>query len=112
MDLQERIKVLFQSAELAQKAGALTIDDAYMAKRAMDALKSNVAYREAFSILIGIAEKGQKKGAYTLRDSYLIYLAIEGYENVIPSENVQAVPDQQETARAQQAKTKTKKESN
>lgn len=86
MDLQERINVLFQGAELAQKAGALTIDDAYIAKKAMDALRNNVAYREAFTILGDIAEKGQKAGVFSLKDAFLLYSAISGYEQVIPNE--------------------------
>lgn len=90
MELQERINVLFQGAELAQKAGALTIDEAYVTKKAMDALKNGVAYKEAFSILIQIAEKGQKAGVYTLKDAHLLYAAAEGYERVIPVE--QGVP--------------------
>jgi len=86
MELQERINVLFQGAELAQKAGALTIDEAYVTKKAMDALKNGIAYKEAFSILIQIAEKGQKAGVYTLKDAHLLYAAAEGYERVIPIE--------------------------
>ena len=41
MELQERISVLVQGVELAQKAGALTLDDAYMAKQAINALNNN-----------------------------------------------------------------------
>ena len=111
MELQERINVLFQGAELAQKAGALTIDEAYYTKKAMDAIKNNVAYNDAFSILIQIAEKGQKAGVYTLKDAYLLYLAAEGYERVIPGEPTQQpAPPTEEPA--PEKKSRTKKESN
>ena len=84
MDLQERINVLIQGAELAQKNGALTLDEAYYAKQAIDALKNNVSYKEAFEILLKIATIGQKKGVFTLRDAHLMYLALENYESVLP----------------------------
>lgn len=84
MELQERFDILKQGAELAQKSGALTLDEAYYAKQAIDALKNNVSHKEAFNILIKIATTGQKKGVYTLRDAHLIYLASENYESVIP----------------------------
>lgn len=89
MELQERINVLTQGAELAQKNGVLTLNDAYYAKQALDALKNNVSHKEAFEILVKIINQGQKKGVYALRDSYLLYLALDNYESVIP---VPAVP--------------------
>lgn len=105
MELQERIDVLIQSAELAQKNGALTLNDAYYAKQAVDALRNNTAFKEAFEILIKIANIGQKNGVYTLRDSYLIYLATENYESALP------VPTPTATAPAATGKKTTKKES-
>ena len=109
MDLQERINVLTQGAELAQKNGALTLNDAYYAKQAIDALNNNVSHKEAFEILIKIATTGQKKGVYSLKDAYLLYLAVENYESVIP------VPVQTSPAPAapapQTGKRTTKKES-
>lgn len=84
MELQERISVLVQGVELAQKAGALTLDDAYMAKQAINALNNNLSHKEAFEILIKTVTIGQKKGVYTLRDAYLIYLAADNYESVLP----------------------------
>lgn len=83
MELQERIAVLIQGVELAQKKGALTLDDAYYAKQAVDALKNNVSLRNAFSIINKIVNIGQKGGAYSLRDSYYLYLALDNYESVI-----------------------------
>ena len=79
MDLQERINVLTQGAELAQKNGALTLNDAYYAKQAIDALNNNVSHKEAFEILIKIAATGQKKGIYTFEESALIYKAIKTF---------------------------------
>ena len=84
MDIKERINVLTQGAEIAQKNGALTLDEAYQAKLAIDALKSNTQHKAAFDILIKIAVSGQKKGIYTLRDAYVLYLASENIESVIP----------------------------
>lgn len=116
MDLQERINVLFQGAELAQKAGALTIDDAYIAKKAMDALRNNVAYREAFTILGDIAEKGQKAGVFSLKDAFLLYSAISGYEQVIPNEMPDPAPQQAPQVEPEPvqhtARTRKTKESN
>ena len=96
MELQERINVLTQGAELAQKAGALTLDDAYIAKKAIDAIKQNVALKEAMTILVQTAEKGQKKGSYTLRDAHLLYLASENFESSIPMPAPQPIPVQQD----------------
>ena len=108
MELQERINVLIQGVELAQKAGVLSLDEAYYAKQAIDALKNNVSHKEAFEILIKIATTGQKKGVYTLRDAHLLYLASENYESVIPQPvSAQPVPEQPQTT----TKRSTKKES-
>ena len=83
MELQERINVLIQGVELAQKNGVLTLDDAYLAKQAVDALKNNVSLKEAFAIMTKMVNLGQKKGIYSLRDSHFLYLALENYESVI-----------------------------
>lgn len=95
MDLQERINVLTQGTELAQKAGALTLDEAYLAKQAIDALKNNTLYKAAFDILIRTVQGAQKKGVYTLRDAHVLYLASENYESVIPQPQPQPQPRQQ-----------------
>ena len=58
MELQERIHVLTQGAEIAQKNGVLTLDEAYYAKQAIDALKKGVSIKEALEILIKIATNG------------------------------------------------------
>jgi hypothetical protein len=91
MELQERINVLIQGVELDQKAGVLSLDEAYYAKQAIDALKKGVSLKEAFEVLIQVITIGQKKGVYTLRDSYLLYLAIDNYESAItpPAPQVQ-----------------------
>lgn len=100
MDLQERISILKQGAEIAQKSGILTLDEAYVAKQAIDALNNNAMYETAFDILIKIAINAQKSGAYSLRDAYLLYLASENIESAIPSQQppqqvqVQKVPEQ------------------
>ena len=91
MELQERVSILTQGAELACKAGVLTLKEASFAQQAIDAFKQNVSHKEAFEILIKIAQKGQKNGAYTLQDAYLLYLASQNYESSIPVP-VQAQP--------------------
>lgn len=83
MELQERINVLIQGVELAQKAGVLSLDESYYAKQAIDALKKGVSLKEAFEVLIQVITIGQKKGVYTLRDSYLLYIAVDNYESLI-----------------------------
>lgn len=76
MEIEERISILTQGVELAQKAGALTLSEAYNAKIAIDVCNSqNGNVSEAIGILIGICEKGQRCGIYTLRDAHFIFLA-------------------------------------
>lgn len=107
MELQERINVLKQGAEIAQRNGVLTLDEAYYAKQALDALANNTAYVEAFGILSKVASIGQKKGVYTLKDAYLLYLATTNYESVIPPQ-----PQPQPVSEAPQpTRRSTKKES-
>ena len=102
MELQERINVLIQGVELAQKAGALSLDESYYAKQAIDALNKGVSLKEAFEVLIQVITIGQKKGVYTLRDSYLLYIAVDNYESLIAPSEPQV---------EQQVKKPTKKES-
>lgn len=110
MELQERISILKQGTELAQKNGVLTLDDAYYAKQALDALKNGVSVKEAFDILIKIVNIGQKNGVYSLRDSHFIFLATENYEQAIaPQPAPQPTP--QPTPQTAPAKRTTKKES-
>lgn len=111
MDLQERINVLTQGAEIAQKNGILTLDEAYYAKQAIDALKNNVSYKAAFEILIKLAQTAQKKGAYTLRDAHILYLASENIESVIPAPAPQVQQPEETTAAPVDKKPRTKKES-
>ena len=106
MELQERINILTQGAELAQKNGALTLDDAYYAKQAIDALKNNTSHKAAIDILIKIVNTGQKKGVYTLRDAHLLYLALENIESVIPVPVVQAQPVPEPVVEKKAPKTK------
>jgi len=109
MNLQERISVLTQGAEIAQRNGILTLDEAALAKQAIDALKNNVSHKAAFDILIKIVTNGQKKGVYTLKDAYVLYLASENIESVIPVPVQQPQPQPQPTP--EEKKSRTKKES-
>lgn len=115
MDLQERINVLTQGAELAQKNGALTLDEAYYAKQAIDALKNNTLHKAALDILIKTAIIGQKKGVYSLKDAHVLYLASENIDSVIPAPQPAPQPQVSEpvptTATPVEKKQRTKKES-
>ena len=84
MDLQERINIIKQGAEIAQKNGALTLEEAYYTKQALDALTNNVSHKAAIDILAKIITTGQKKGVYSLKDSYLLYVALDNIESTIP----------------------------
>ena len=110
MELQERINVLIQGAELAQKAGVLSLDDAYYAKQAIDALKNGISLKDAFEVLIQVITIGQKKGVYTLRDSHLLYLAVDNYETFITPPVKQPVPQEHPVPQTEEKKP-TKKES-
>ena len=111
MELQERINVLIQGVEIAQKNGALTLDDAYYAKQAIDVLKSNTLRKDAFEILIKIVTTGQKKGVYTLRDAHLLYLASENYESALVPPQPAPQPVPQPAPQPATTKRTTKKES-
>ena len=83
MDIGQRIDVIKQGAELAQKSGALTLDDAYNAKVALMSIESNGPNMDAINELIKTLEKGRTNGAYSFQDSYYIYIAINDIESSI-----------------------------
>lgn len=83
MELQERINIIKQGAEIAQKNGALTLEEAYYTKQALDALANNVSHKAAIDILAKTITTGQKKGVYSLKDSYLLYVALDNIESII-----------------------------
>ena len=84
MELQERINIIKQGAEIAQKNGALTLEEAYQTKQALDALTNNVSHKVAIDVLVKTITTGQKKGVYSLQDSYLLYVALDNIESIIP----------------------------
>lgn len=112
MELQERINILKQGAELAQKNGALTLKDAYYAKLSLEALKTNPLHKEALEILVRIANTGQKNGVYSLNDAYLLYMATDNIEGAIAAATqppvVQAPPPVETTAAPVENKKKPK----
>lgn len=81
MELEERIDILSQAAELAQKNGALSLEEAVIAKQAIDICHKGGDIDVALKALSRIADEGQKKGVYTLRDAHFIYLASVDSEN-------------------------------
>jgi hypothetical protein len=110
MELKQRFEILTQGAQIAQKAGALSLDDAVVVKTAIDNINSNVNIEASADVLIKVAEMGQKAGAYTLKDAYLIFAAIDDLpetikaskmidkltedENETPTEEVKETPAQ------------------
>ena len=80
MDLNERVSILKQGVEIGQKNGAYTINDAYYAKQALDALAQGFSMKDAFEVLIKLVAKEQKEGVYSLKDAHILYTAIENYE--------------------------------
>ena len=85
MDIGQRIDVIKQGAELAQKSGALTLDDAYNAKVALMSIESNGPNMDAIDELIKTLEKGRTNGAYSFQDCYYIYIAINAqYHDYAP----------------------------
>lgn len=113
MELQERINVLIQGAEIAQQKGALSLKEAYYAKIAVDALKNNTSIKEALKILVNVAAVGQKAGAYKLNDAALLYQATDKIDELFQQPPVQQpVPTTAEPVQEKTAVTKkTKKES-
>ena len=73
MELNERISILKQGVELGQKGGAYTIDEAYYAKQALDALGNNISIKEALEVLIKLVVKAQSKGVYTFKDAPVLF---------------------------------------
>ena len=117
MELQERINVLTQGAEIAQKKGVLSLKEAYYAKIALDALKNNTSIKEALNILVNVANTGQKGGAYTLNDAALLYLASDNIESIFQAPQPQPAPQpvqqpvQTTATPVAEKKPRTKKES-
>lgn len=87
MELNDRLNILTQAAELAQKAGILTLDEASIAKQAIDLVSAGNGLKTAANVLIQIAIQGQKRGAFTLKDAYYIFLAIDGIDTLFPDES-------------------------
>lgn len=87
MDLSEKLSVLIQGAELAQKHGILSLDDAVIVKNSIDNLKKGVNIHDSVMILTKVVTIGQKKGIYTLKDAYYLYVAVDKLEDILPDEN-------------------------
>ena len=108
MELQERINIIKQGAEIAQKNGALTLEEAYYTKQALDALTNNVSHKAAIDILTKIITTGQKKGVYSLKDSYLLYVALDNIESTIPAPTPTAAAPQEEPEKRKVQKKESK----
>ena len=89
MKFTDRLNVLIQATTVAQKGGALTLDEAVNAKSAIDVISAgtlNQNYPAAINMLIEIVVNSQKKGVYSLKDAHMIYLAIDGIEAELQNE--------------------------
>lgn len=84
MELEERMDILIQAANLAQKAGVLSLEDASIALRAIESYKEGKQVKSAANILVAIANKGYEGGVFTMKDAHLIYSAIEDIDLVLP----------------------------
>lgn len=86
MTLDSIKDVLIQSAQLAQKKGVFSLDNAVVVKQAIDLVKKEDATEEeitaGINALAQAAELGQAKGAYLLRDAYYIYDAIQSFNSL------------------------------
>lgn len=86
MELQDRLNVLVQSAQLAQNKGILSLEDAVVVKTAIDNIQSNKDIETSIKILIHVAQLAQSKGCYTLKDAHVIYVVIDGILDVLNKE--------------------------
>ena len=102
MNLTERLNVLIQAANLSQKSGVFTLDEAFNAKSAINVISTGTLTQDfttAINVLIELAVSSQKKGAYSLKDAHMVYLAIEGIESELQNEvnrlNAGVIPNEQ-----------------
>ena len=77
MELKDRLDILIQGAELAQKGGVLTLDDAVVVKTTIDNIKTGNDVKNGVEVLANIVGFAQKKGVYALQDAHYLYLALE-----------------------------------
>lgn len=105
MEINQRLDVLIQSAEIAQKFGILSLDEAVVVKESIDNIKSNKCLKESIQVLVKTAHYAQSKGAYTLRDAYYIFISIDGIEKELSS-----IIDENPTEESEPLKGQDKKE--
>ena len=80
MDLGEKLSILIQGCELAQKGGLLTLDEAVTVKRAIDLAKAGKELKTAVDVFNRVVTRAQKNGIYTFKDSYYLYLALDNID--------------------------------
>lgn len=89
MELKNRLDLLSQAAEMAQKNGVFSLDDAVVVKKAVDSAKNNENLKEATNVLVKIAQVAQKKGVFTLKDAFYLYMAIDGIDKELEKEELE-----------------------
>lgn len=96
MELKNRLDLLSQAAEMAQKNGVFSLDDAVVVKKAVDSAKNNENLKEATNVLVKIAQVAQKKGVFTLKDAFYLYMAIDGIDKELEKLDSNKQEDKQE----------------
>ena len=110
MELKDRLNVLIQSAQIAQKSGVLSLDDAVVVKYAISSIEKGENLKSSVGVLSKVASQAQSKGVYSLKDAYLIYIALNDIENLLPvDERVNTETQVEETPTEQEEPKLTKK---
>ena len=100
MEINNRLKILIQAAQVVQSKGALSLDDAVVVKTSIDNIVKNENVINSVEVLIKTAEIGQSKGCFSLEDAYVIYLSINGLIEELSK------PQQEETKQKEETETK------
>ena len=88
MSIKERLNILKQGVEIAQSKGALSLDDAVLAKQALVSAEKGENIDVVIHILVKMIQLAQSKGSYSLKDAYILYIAIDGINKEIENMNI------------------------
>lgn len=96
MDLNERFNVLAQGAMVAQKNGALTLDEAVEVKKHIETIQKGENLKDSLGYLANVCNETQKKGIYTLQDAHFLFMAIDGLDDEINKFVMESIKQQEE----------------
>lgn len=96
MDLNERFNVLAQGAMVAQKNGALTLDEAVEVKKSIETIQKGENLKDSLGVIVNVCNETQKKGIYTLQDAHFLFMAIDGLEEEIDKFVMESIKQQEE----------------